>query len=83
MSLSAERKLDITQRVLPTLVTQLKAIREMSSGADANPRATLKSRYDSTGTVASVALNSLLGFDRSIVDVADFGELVDAAALLL
>jgi hypothetical protein len=77
MTLSAERRFEISQRIMSTLVTEMKKIREVSSGAD--PRATLKARFDSTGTVESVTLNTLLGFDRSIVTPDEFSDMVNNA----
>ena len=85
MSLSAERKLDITQRLLPTLVTQLKSIREGSgnAGGTGDPRATLKSRFDSGGGIAHVALMTALTLDEGVVSPSEFNEMVDCAMLQL
>lgn len=65
-------------RLRPTLLAELRSIRERNGGAD--PRATLKSRFDSTGTIAAVTLNTLLGFDRTLVTPDEFSEMVAYAA---
>ena len=90
MSLSAERKLDLAQRILPTLVTQLKSIREGSgnAGGVGDPRATLKSRFDSSGQTGPTGfahrdLMLALGLDEGVVTPGNFNEMVDAAALQL
>jgi hypothetical protein len=79
--MTADELVALKVRHRATLVTELKAIREAERGID--PRATLKARFDSTGTIADLALTTLLGFDRSLVTPGEFNEMVEYAGLEL
>jgi hypothetical protein len=82
LTLSAERKVEISKRLFPLLVTELKKIREGSgnAGGGSDPRATLKSRFDSGGGTAHVALMTTLTLDEGVISPSEFNEMVDFAA---
>lgn len=80
--MTAEQRTETAKRLLPTIVTQLRAIREMGGGID--PRPTIKSRYDTLPTPTeagrqTTALNTILGTDRTLLTPEEFNDMVNYA----
>jgi hypothetical protein len=77
MALSAEYKIELAQRVTPTMITMLREHRERNGGN--NPRPTMNSILTSSG-VQGVAFRTQLGIAEGALTNDEYVDLVQHAA---